>query len=187
MNAKKMLIIWLESGDTQRVLTGLGEICNRWGNNEQQSATTLQISRFNNLKRQHNEQTISHLEYQLESAKIRKALLDLIANLDDQWTSEALKNIPPTKGMGLTKNKLRTLTIFLIILILAGVPMFFGSSIKNIFIKKPGSTQTLIPQSDTTPTIHTSGNNSPIIIHEGQGDVNFNVLQEENKDSLKNK
>jgi hypothetical protein len=93
MNAKEILNSWIESGDTERVLLGLSIVCKRWGHKDLSSDITFQTGRYKTLKDQQSKQIISQVDYQLESAKLRQALIDLIRDFPDHWTNEGLETI----------------------------------------------------------------------------------------------
>lgn len=192
-NARETLTTWLESGDTQRVLTGLMVVCKKWGHKDLASAITFQASRYNELKDQQAKQIISLSDFQLESAKLRQALIELISDLADHWTSEGLENIPATNNLHISSVnwKKRIALTAGAIAFLGGLAEFSGYSIRDIF-KSATPHLVQISQPTTAQPIfnsNTSGSGSPIIIAPNSN-LTLSINPVENtakKDSLSHK
>lgn len=193
-NARETLTTWLESGDTQRVLTGLMVVCKKWGHKDLASDITFQASRYNELKDQQAKQIISLSDFQLESAKLRQALIELISDLADHWTSEGLENIPATNNLHISSVnwKKRIALIAGAIAFLGGLAEFSGYSVRDICKSTtPHSVQTS-PPTVAKPIIFnssTSGTGSPII-NAPNSNISLSINPVENtakKDSLSHK
>lgn len=132
MNAKETLTSWLETGDTQRVLKGLAFVCKKGNDKDIASNISFQSGRYKELQDQQNKNTISQSEYQLESAKIRAALLRLIESLPEYWSDEDLDTIVSNIQLG-SKLNIKILTAITIsaIIILTIIVKFTGSNAKD--------------------------------------------------------
>ncbi len=167
MNLKEILISWLEAGDTPRVLSGLSVVRKRWTNKDFAFDISFQSGRYQDLQAQQAKGVISQAEYQLESAKIRQVLIEIINTFPDHWTSEGLEDIPSTKNLFSGTTWKKWPAIVTVIIIFSGLLLqFTGYPLHNIFQKN------LIRQMQTTSSdtllkpklqINTSGDKSPAI------------------------
>lgn len=97
MTAKETLISWLEAGYFEEVFEGLTVVQKKWGHKDLAADISFQTGRYNTLKDQQSRQTISQSDFQVELAKIREALYDLLNKFSDHWTSEGLEDIALNK------------------------------------------------------------------------------------------
>ena len=187
MTAKKTLLKWLTQNDFQRVLKGLDLLETQYKDEQLRNDVTFQSGRLTALEQQRAEETISSEDDRLQMAKIRKALLQIVNGLSENWNAEGIENIPSTLPIiSKTNWKKNAAYIVAAIAILAGIAEFSGYSVRDLFVKKEEKEQ---PVSPPVPSqeVSTSGDNSPAVITNG-GDANFNYGEvKSEKDSINKK
>lgn len=173
MSAKKILLDRIAQDDLPKALKELMFLADKYKDDQVRNDATFQSGRLKALEKQKINGILSHEEEHLQSAKIREALLQIIQDLPDDWTLDGSDNIFASVGTSAQRNwKKYTVSFAAIVAVLAGIAELSGYSIRDFFKEKEPIEQAARP-SPPTPSISTSGDNSPAIITD-DGDVNIN-------------
>jgi uncharacterized protein YcgL (UPF0745 family) len=96
MTAKPILLNWIAEDDLKKVFQGLLFLAKKHEDEQILNNATFQSGRLKALDKEKINDTISHEEYYLQSAKIRQALLQIIQELPENWTLAGAKDISST-------------------------------------------------------------------------------------------
>ncbi|MDX1907394.1 MAG: hypothetical protein SF053_10205 [Bacteroidia bacterium] len=174
MTAKSTLLGWIAEEKLSQVLQGLLGLAEKYKDDELLRDATFQSGRLKALEKKRLDGILSSEEGNLETAKIRQALLHIVQVIPDDWVSEGMENqsatpVVPTK----TNWKKYAAYIAAAIALLAGIAEFSGYSLRDIFGKKEKIEQSIIP-SPPAPKASTQGDQSPAIItHDGDVDIQY--------------
>jgi len=149
ITAQAILLQWLSDGDLRRVLTGLQLLARETNDDTLTGDATSLSGRHHHLLADRRRDVIGQADYQLELAKIRQALLEVVQALPNDLPAGTLADIPPTADGVLPKAiswKKIGAGIVALLAILASVAEFTGVSLKDVFSAKTAPT-------DTTQTI----------------------------------
>jgi len=112
--------------------------------------------------------TIAQEEYHQETNRLKKALLNLINDLPDDWTLEGSDSLLKSSKIS-WKKYIAYLTAA--VALLAGVAELSGYSIRDIF-HQGEPTETPVKVEPPASKVSTTGDNSPAVITD-DGDVNI--------------
>lgn len=129
MTAKQKLLDQLSQNDFKGVLKGLESLGKRHSNTQILGEVTFQSGRLKALENRRNRNTISLEDDNLETAKIRQALLQTVNDLSDNWGVEELKSTPVSSFTN-SKNKWKKYVVISVstIVLLISIAAFTGLS-----------------------------------------------------------
>ena len=155
--AQRTLETWLEQPDIPRVLRGLQALAEQHQDKTLKSAALSQSSRYRTLRDQRNKGLISQADSQLEEARIREALIQLITDLPAEWDDTPLADIPPTKRKRRQRKPIAWARFAAgaaaVIAVLAGLAEFTGYSLRDLWTPNPPPTDsTQVQPTDSLAT-----------------------------------
>ncbi len=173
MSAKRILLGWLANDDSNQVFHGLFFLATKYKDEPLRHGTTLQSGRYKALETKRISGILSHDEENVQSARIREALLQTINGLPEDWTLDGRENTPvPLSGTSKRNGKKYAAYLAAVVVALAGIAELSGYSVRDIF-KKSEKQETPAVIQPPSPNVSTTGDNSPAVITR-DGDVNIN-------------
>ena len=146
MQARTYLQQLLAKGKTAETIEGYLSLAQQHHDSEGHTSGILQSSRYHDLMTRHDEGVISQADYQLELAKINRALASLLANIPAHWEAPAKAHAPAPANTPAPAGKSFLEKWGLILGILASLAGILGITLKDI----------LFPKKETTPVSTTA-------------------------------
>lgn len=162
MQARTYLQQLLAKGKTAETIEGYLSLAQQYHDSEGHTSGILQSSRYHDLMTRHDEGVISQADYQLELAKINRALASLLANIPAHWEApaEAPAPAPAPANTPAPAGKSFLEKWGLILGILASLAGILGVTLKDVLFPKketlPAPTTTIPAQNQPASTATTA-------------------------------
>lgn len=179
MTAKQTLLDSLRQNRLEKILDGLSQLADTYKDKQLQGDAAFQSSRLKAVQQKIARNTISRQDEELEMAKIRVALLELINDLPDSWPAKQIEASPASSSKPWQKYILYGILSIVLVLGLAEM-LGYGPS---TFFQQEQTIEPPVEPQTPAPKVSTTGDNSPAVITR-DGDVNISYGAEKpEKDS----
>lgn len=169
MPAKQTILNRLAKDDLEGVFEGLFSLADKYKDEQLRNSATFQSGRLKALEKERVNDSISQEEDHLQTAKIRKALIQIAKDFPDDWTLDGTETSSNSSKVS-WKKYIAYFTGG--ISLLAGIAELSGYSVRDFF-KESEPTEIPAKAEPPSPKVSTTGDNSPAVIT-NDGDVNIN-------------